>query len=131
MMQNPSKAGLIEGDATTSLACGFALRWGYGIHAAVNMFAYVETDPAKMPDLETAIGPDNDDAIRMALDWVDELGGDIITAWGVNGNRGGQADRVLRMLYGRPLLRLGVNSNGSPRFPRAILKTSQPEKWAA
>lgn len=131
ILLNPSKAGPTTNDPTTTVNCRFASNWGFGIWAAVNLFAWVDTDPRNLPDPQQAIGPLNDEAIRRALAWVDATGGRVYTAWGTNGSLGGRADQVLAMLAGRPLLRLGQNQDGTPRFPRAIAKDTQPEEWTA
>lgn len=131
VLMNPSKAGAETGDPTTTVLCRNALRQGFGIHAAVNMKACIETDSTRLTDDPEEIGPLNDDAIRMALEWCDRLGGRVLTAWGTNARLGARVGEVLELLRGRPLLRFGVTSDGGPRFPRALPRDIKLEEWQA
>lgn len=128
-MINPSVATSSADDPTTRVVCNFALRWGFGIHAAVNGFAAITPDPKVMMAMDDPIGPDNDNYIKAAIQWIDDNDGRIITAWG---NPGMYRDRhleIMDMLKGRTLLRLGANKNDSPKFPYAIRKDAEPEEW--
>lgn len=129
VMLNPSKAGQFNDDPTTTLAMNFGKSWGFGIHAAVNCFAMVGTDPRCLNRDTDPIGPDNDIYIRTALDWCDSMSGRIILAWGAGGNLNGRAGDMLKLLGKRTVWRLGQNADGSPRFPRAIAKATQPQEW--
>ena len=128
-MLNPSKAGEVGNDPTTTLTMNLGKRWGFGIHAAVNAFALVGTDPRCLKTHPDPVGPENDAHIRLALNWCDDLGGHVILAWGRGAALHGRADAMLSMMAGRTVWRLGMNSDGSPRFPRAIAKTIEVEEW--
>ena len=128
-MLNPSKAGYENNDPTTSVAIGFGRRWGFGIHAAFNAFALVDTFPSGLLKHPDPVGPDNDAYISAALKWCDALDGQIILAWGRHASLGGRGHDVLKLLGNRTVWRLGINGDGSPRFPRAIPKTAQPQEW--
>jgi len=129
ILLNPSKANAHDNDPTTTVNCRFALSWGFGTWAAVNLFAWIDKDPRELPDPKEAVGPDNDMAIKLALEWVDREGGRVFTAWGTGGAHGNRASEVEKLLAGRSLLRLGANADGSPRFPRAIPRGTEPEEW--
>jgi len=128
-MINPSLATGNTDDPTTRVVCNFAKRWGFGIHAAVNGFAAITPDPKVMMAMDDPVGPDNDNHIKAAIEWCDDNDGRIITAWGNPGTYRDRHMEVMQMLKGRPLLRLGVNNNGTPKFPYAIRKDAQPEEW--
>lgn len=129
ILANPSTAGYVKDDATSTIMAGFAGRWGFGILALVNLKAIVQTDSRKVTALPHEVGPLNDAAIAMALDWVDGMDGQIVTAWGCQPALKHRAWEVLRMLNGRTVLRFGRTRDGSPRFPRAIRGDTRPERW--
>lgn len=128
-MLNPSNAGHENNDPTTTIGIGFGQAWGFGIHAAVNAFGLVDTDPKGLLNHPDPVGPENDAYIRAALEWCDALDGQVILAWGRGASLSGRADKMLKLLGNRTVWRLGVNNDGSPRFPRAIPKTAQPQEW--
>ena len=128
-MINPSLATESADDPTTRVVCNFALRWGFGIHAAVNGFAAITLNPKVMMAMDDPVGPDNDRYIKAAIQWCDDNGGRIITAWGNPGTYRNRHLEIMEMLKGRKLLRLGVNKNGTPKFPYAIRKDVEPEEW--
>ena len=128
-MINPSLATENTDDPTTRVVCNFAKRWGFGIHAAVNGFAAITPDPKIMMAMDDPVGPDNDSYIKAAIQWCDENDGRIITAWGNPGTYRDRHLEVMKLLKGRTLFRLGMNKNGSPKFPYAIRKDVQPEEW--
>ena len=79
--------------------------------------------------MDDPVGPLNNEHIKAAIRWCDYNGGRIITAWGNPGMYRDRHIEIMKMLKGRKLLRLGVNNNGSPKFPFAIKKDAQPEEW--
>ena len=128
-MINPSVATGDTDDPTTRVVSNFALNWGFGIHAAVNGFAAVTPHPKVMMAMDDPVGPLNNEYIKAAIQWCDDNDGRIITAWGNPGMYRDRHIEVMDMLRGRKLLRLGVNKNGSPKFPYAIRKDAEPEEW--
>ena len=78
LMLNPSKADEERNDATIRRCVGFARDWGYGILDVVNLFALMSTDPKALLKADDPVGPDNDVAIRAALEIADT----VVPAWG-------------------------------------------------
>lgn len=136
VMLNPSTADRFVDDATIRKCVGFARRWGCGGIEVVNLWAIRSTDPAGVLAVDDPIGPDNDAAIRAALDRC----AIVVCAWGAHATgmlkRVGPARvaQVLAILRERrcdghspaeceescprvvPMC-LGVSADGSPRHP--------------
>ncbi|MGI9506594.1 MAG: DUF1643 domain-containing protein, partial [Geminicoccaceae bacterium] len=93
-MLNPSRAGHENNDPTTSVAIGFGKRWGFGIHAAFNAFALVDTYPSGLLSHPDPVGPETDTYIKAALRWCDALDGQVILAWGRHASLMNRADEV-------------------------------------
>lgn len=132
VMLNPSSAAE-DDDPTVRKCMGFAKRGGYDGIVVVNLFAYKATDPKELwKRRRDVVGPDNDDAIRVALAGVT----DVIFAWGATTGRtrtGRLMDRSLEVnnivLAMRPRLRtftLGFTSEGFPRHPLYAPYTTPP-----
>jgi hypothetical protein len=118
VMLNPSTADETKNDPTVERCERYARRWGYGVLAVTNLFAFRATNPKDLRAARDARcgvgGPENDAAI---LRWAHaEL---VVVAWG---NHGGERARyVLSILTeARPdkvPLCLGVNRSGHPVHP--------------
>ena len=113
---NPSKADGQRDDPTTSQMINRFARLGYGTWIAANLYGAVGTDPKFLTGMADPVGPDNDIAILEALHGADLK----LVFWGRGGVLNDRAAEVLAMLEGQELWCLGVNADGSPRFPRAV-----------
>lgn len=120
IMMNPSRADATSNDATTTMTTNISRRHGYDVHGVVNLCAVIEPDSTKLTATDGAADAVNDMAIRRALGWIRRQRGDVVIAWGASRHLKGREARILRQLRRRKLLCLGHNSDGSPRFPRAI-----------
>ncbi len=120
IMMNPSRADETSNDATTTMTTNISRRHGYDIHGVVNLSAVIEPDSTKLTATDGAVDAVNDLAIRRALDWIRRQRGDVVIAWGASPHLRHREALVLARLRRRKLLCLGHNSDGSPRFPRAI-----------
>ena len=109
---NPSVASEYEDDPTVRKCIGFAKRWGCGSLTIVNLFALVETDPAKMKRHPNPIGDENDAHIQS----VARSAAFVIAAWGGDGSHMNRAADVCRMLNGQVKC-LGRTRDGFPRHP--------------
>lgn len=111
---NPSKAGAIKGDTTTSKCTGFAKVHGYDGICLINLYAFCATDPMDMKAQVDPIGPDNDGHLRR----VAQEFRSIICAWGVNAYPDRVRD-VMRIFTVENcyLSCLGVTKDGHPRHP--------------
>ena len=120
-MLNPSKAGHNRNDATTTLTVRFGRIFRTTDHIAVNLFALIDTYPDGLTKVDDPIGPNNDDWIKMAIDFATTHGGLIVVAWGNHGKLLDRSSDVRKMLDGYPnIYCFGLTKQGEPRFPRAI-----------
>jgi hypothetical protein len=127
-MLNPSKAGALTGDLTISRCCGFAQAGGAGGIVAVNLFAYIATDPADLARQADPVGELNDAFIREACTAPGRM---IIAAWGAHGSLRGRVAEVTAMLEeaGVVLHCLGVTTAGHPRHPSRLAAAARPAPY--
>ena len=122
IMLNPSKADEERNDATIRRCVGFARDWGYGILDVVNLFALMSTDPKALLKADDPVGPDNDVAIRAALEVADT----VVLAWGNHAlDHEERAVTVAEMAREatRPYC-LGLTVRGAPRHPLRLSKNT-------
>ena len=127
IMLNPSRADETRNDATIRRCIGFAQDWGFGLLDVVNMFALMSTDPAALLNTKDPVGPDNDAAIRAALESADT----VVLAWGNHGlDHEKRAAEVTTMAWkaARPCC-LGLTVKGAPRHPLRLPKTATLEPF--
>lgn len=127
IMLNPSRADEEWNDATIRRCIGFAGDWGFGILEVVNLFALMSTDPAALLKTKDPVGPDNDAAIRAALESADT----VVLAWGNHGlDHEKRVAEVTAMAWkaARPFC-LGLTLKGAPRHPLRLLKTATLEPF--
>lgn len=127
IMLNPSKATEVQNDPTVERCERRARALGFGAFRVTNIFAWRETDPAKMRKNQDPVGPDNDAILRDSVTWADR----IIAAWGTHGahlNRGPGVASLLAAT-GQPLHHLGLTKDGHPKHPLYISYRQQPMLW--
>lgn len=124
IMMNPSRANQDYNDPTTAMTTGISARHGYDVHGVVNLSALIEPDSTRLDALAAASDAANDMAIERALAWISRHHGDIVVAWGGSRHLKPRESAVLKRLRRRPLLCVGHNSDGSPRFPKYIAATT-------
>ena len=127
VMLNPSTATELQNDPTVERCERRARALGFGAFRVCNIFAWRETDPAKMRRAADPVGPGNDRAITESCPWADR----IICAWGAHGahlDRGPEVERLMRAT-GRPLYHLGLTRAGHPRHPLYVGYATQPMPW--
>ena len=127
VMLNPSKADEKRNDATIRRCIGFARGWGFGILEVVNLFALMSTDPKALLKAKDPVGPDNDAAIRAALEVTDT----VVLAWGNHAlDHEERAATVTEMAQktARPYC-LGLTVKGAPRHPLRLSKTATLEPF--
>ncbi|MEO9874007.1 MAG: DUF1643 domain-containing protein [Anderseniella sp.] len=120
IMMNPSRANETTNDATTTMTTNISRRHGYDVHGVVNLSAVIEADSTKLTATDGAADLLNDQAINRALGWIRRQRGDVVIAWGASKHLKRREAQVMKQLRRHNLLCLGHNSDGSPRFPRAI-----------
>ncbi len=127
IMLNPSTADETQNDPTIRRCIGYARRWGYGVLAVANIFAWRATDPQELHDLRfrhastttiTAVGPENDLHIVGAASHADK----IICAWGNHGLLYDRGQQVLDLTDFAKAKRyhLGLTKGGQPKHPLYI-----------
>lgn len=112
-LANPSDATPDDPDPTATRCVEYARRWGFGWAWIVNVRAWRERDPKKVPEDPLAIGPENDRAVVQAA-----LGSELfVCGWGkLGGARGPETLDLLRRC-GVALHALKLNGDGSPTHP--------------
>jgi hypothetical protein len=126
IMLNPSTADEYEDDRTTKRCISFAKSWNCGSVEIVNVYAYSSTDFEQLKNLtkEEAIGEDNDYFIQKALRTATIR----VVAWGTNVTMHHADYRELEaQLKGYRLFCLGQTSDGHPRHPLFVKKSTQLE----
>ena len=136
IMLNPSTATSTDNDPTTRRCMGFAERWGYTDHVAVNLFAFRSPEPDDLRStMKDPIGRDNDAYIRRACKFANARAvrskrrGIIVCAWGNGGFYMSRATEVLQLIHGYPVHCLGLNQTGEPRFPLYLPNATKPIRW--
>ena len=127
IMLNPSTATEVQNDPTVERCERRARALGFGAFRVTNIFAWRDTDPRNMRAASDPVGPENDNAIREACDWADQ----IVAAWGTHGahlNRGPSVEALLRDA-GFSVYHLGLSKAGHPKHPLYIAYAQKPEPW--
>lgn len=123
ILANPSTATPDELDPTVSRCVNYARSWGYGWCVVVNVRAWRETDPKKVPKDPEAIGPRN-------ITWIRRMVADadlIVCGWGrLGGDQRPHALRLIREDRKTPCC-LGRNKDGSPKHPLYLRKDAKLE----
>jgi hypothetical protein len=123
VLANPSTATAEKTDPTIAKCRRLAGRWGYAWSRTVNVRAWRETDPKRVPADPLAIGPENDEWIARAVREADL----VVCGWGkLGGSRGLDVLRVIREA-GKVPFALKLNGDGSPQHPLYIREDTQPE----
>ena len=128
VMLNPSTATEVQNDPTVERCERRARTLGFGAFQVTNIFAYRATDPREMRAQADPIGAENDNAIRTAANWANQ----IICAWGTHGahlERGAAVENLLRAGK-QPLFHLGLSKAGHPKHPLDLSYATAPIAWA-
>ena len=122
---NPSTADEVQDDPTIRRCIDFAKRWKFQALAMTNLFAWRDTDPAKIKAAVEPVGARNDEWL-----WRTAQGaGTILAAWGAHGSHLDRAGHVLRTLAAarNPKVHcLGTNADGSPKHPLYVASKTVP-----
>jgi hypothetical protein len=126
VLANPSTAivenGVFQSDPTVTRCMNYARAWGFGRVVVVNVRAWRETDPKKVPADPLAIGPENDEWI-CGLSATANL---VVCGWGkLGGARGPKVLDVIRDVDKVPHA-LRLNGDGSPCHPLYLPSDLKP-----
>lgn len=89
----------------------------------VNLFAFRDTNPRNLRSVPDAIGPANDEVLRV----LTAAGAATIAAWGAHGRLRGRSADVGPLMHS-PLC-LGTTKRGEPRHPLYVPASSQLVPW--
>ena len=119
---NPSTADARQDDPTIRRCVGFARRWGFDWLYMGNLNAFRSTDPKKLPvDGLEAVGPRNQEA----LTWMCQRAEVVVAAWGAN-TLNDYARTLGQRILAFPQTRcLGSNTDGTPKHPLYLRKTTE------
>ncbi|MEM9970197.1 MAG: DUF1643 domain-containing protein [Pseudomonadota bacterium] len=126
VMLNPSKATEMANDPTVARCERRARLNGFGAMRVCNLFAWRETDPARLKKRRWPDGPDNAAQIAEAAEWAEV----VLCAWGVHGAHRDAGPRMVQTLADRPLHALGVTKDGHPRHPLYCAFATEISPWA-
>ncbi|MET3826519.1 hypothetical protein ABIC16_002212 [Sphingomonas sp. PvP055] len=132
-MLNPSTATHEELDPTIAGLVKRARAWAYGGVVVVNLFALRATDPRVMKLHPEPIGPENDEAIRLAALTSVERKVALVAAWGAHGRHLDRERAVLTLLTatGARVTAFQINADGTPKHPLYVGHDIIPEPWNA
>lgn len=119
---NPSTADETIDDPTIRRCIDFAKRWGYGSLVMTNLFAYRSTDPQGLLSVDDPVGPDNDEALRLAA-WRAGL---TVAAWGAHRLAVTRSGAVSKLLHWMPVECFGLTKDGAPKHPLYLPKSTTP-----
>lgn len=120
---NPSTADENGPDPTIRRCINYALSWGYGRIAMLNLFAFRSTDPSVMLKEPNPVGADNDRVLRL----VGESADIVVAAWG---NHGLHMDRWRVVCEIFPVLHaLKITGAGMPCHPLYLKSDLKPFVW--
>lgn len=89
----------------------------------VNLFAFRDTNPRNLWTAHDAVGPANDEVLRV----ITTAGAQRIAAWGGHGRLGGRSGQIGPLLDS-PMC-LGITQHGEPRHPLYVARDTQPVPW--
>lgn len=89
----------------------------------VNLFAFRDTNPRSLRDATDAVGPANDQVLRI----LTAAGAQTIAAWGGHGRLGGRSGHVGPLL--RSPMCLGITQRGEPRHPLYVAGDTPLVPW--
>lgn len=121
-MLNPSTADAMVDDGTIRALVGHADRWGYGGLVVVNLYARRASRPEAMFAEVERVGPENEARLAAALVLAENNGGQVLVAWGNDGDFEGEASRFVELAQAAErvsLVCLGTTISGAPLHPAA------------
>lgn len=136
IMLNPSKADAEQDDPTIRKNRGFSQRLGFDRFRAANLYGWRATDPRALSAYEVTdpVGEMNDfylyESIRKAHIVIAAWGGHILPKR-IKVPKADRVATVAKMMKGcgKPLYRLGMCNDGSPRHPLMLPYSTQPEEF--
>lgn len=136
-MLNPSTADALRDDPTILALIHFAKLWGYGGLLIVNLNAYRASSPEVMMAADAPFGPENAQHLARAMEYARDHGGQLLCAWGNDGDFDDRAEWFCSRATGHyrlTLVCLGTTKSWKPKHPMArgkyrIPRDQQPIVW--
>lgn len=131
IMLNPSTADALVDDPTIKSCYRISNALGAGSFEVVNLFAWRATDPNDLIEVDSPYGPNNNKAVRLAVNRCDL----VILAWGAHpmGAAGRfQIEKLLELHPNRSTMFvkcLGKTKAGAPRHPLYVKTGAQLQAW--
>jgi hypothetical protein len=122
---NPSQADETRDDPTIRQCRARARQAGLAGLLVWNLFALRATFPPDLKRVSDPVGPDNDDAISLAL----EVSSRTILAWGNHGGHLGRDRAVLARCTGTQIAVLGFTGAGHPHHPLYLPRSTRLRRW--
>lgn len=121
VMLNPSVADDGKDDTTIGRCVGFARAWGCNAIQVVNLYAYVNPDPAAMfqarrAGVEITGGKTNEAVLATSFGAARTLGTPLVAAWGANAEVA-RVSEVMRLAGSARMQCLGTTKSGMPLHP--------------
>lgn len=134
ILHNPSRAGLVENDATVRRGISFAACIGASDLIFVNAATGVATNADDLAAMDDPIGPMADEALQVAAEFCLSRGGKLIAAWGTPKGKA-KTRRLMDARFG-DILRLGlplhvlrITDSGYPEHPLRLPGDLRPQPW--
>lgn len=125
ILANPSTAVPYSPDPTVTRCINYGRAWGYGEVLVGNARAWRETDPDLVPPDPQAIGPHNDEILRLIAAEADL----VVCGWGNLGKERGAPVLDVVRLAGKVPHAFGWNADGSPKHPLYLKKSLRPQPF--
>lgn len=121
VMLNPSRASGERDDPTALSVSHFARRWGFGGWRGGNLYSLISPLPTVMMSDPGRSIPANDEALRKLIEYAATTRGQLLAAWGNDGDFEGRAMAFALKAAGRglSLICLGRTMSGAPKHPLA------------
>jgi hypothetical protein len=130
VLLNPSTAGEHKNDPTIWAIMDFTERWGFGGVEVCNVYDFRATDPKKLRDAHYPQSRENEAVLRTMMTTIAAEGGIVVVGCGTKVGPNRLLDfRVDAQLLGVPLYHLGLNTDGTPKHPLYIKRTTPTQKW--
>jgi hypothetical protein len=129
---NPSTATCDDDDPTVHKESFYTIQWGYRLFIKTNAYGFRATVPDDMFAARDRgidiVGPENDAAIRRAVELVRQQGGRVLVAWGKNIERERQA-AISRLLADVDAYCIKPNKDGTPFHTCYSRNDAKPVLW--
>ena len=122
---NPSVANEEQLDPTTRICRNYTQSWGCKRYVMLNVFSWIDSDPAAMKRAIEPIGPDTSRIIKEFC----RNARTIVACWGTHATYLQREKAVLEMLRPYDLYCLKLTAGGHPHHPTRMETIASPLLW--